>query len=257
MLPPVIRTTRILAYHGVDPLHVDGLTVSAADFRRQMEYLARAGRRLVSLREFCAAARAEGRWSPKLMALTFDDGYRDCWTHVRPVLKELGFTATVFVITDSLIDGAPRPLHCPAHKEFLTAKELISLRSAGWEIASHTCNHARLPTLSAGEQERQLAESKRVLESLLGESVGSFCYPAGKFTADTLSRVRAAGYELAPITPWARGLVRRENWLTLERVGLYRGDGTTNFRLKVSPLFHWLRRARFALTAPAPLHDPA
>ena len=42
----------------------------------------------------------------KTVVITFDDGYRDFYTDALPILKQCGFTATIFLATDR-IHSAP------------------------------------------------------------------------------------------------------------------------------------------------------
>lgn len=83
------------------------------------------------------------------------------------------------------------------------------------EIGAHTVNHAWLASLSPAEQRAEIAESKRLLEGILGSKVTSFSYPYGSpdsFSAETERIVRDAGFLGAVTTglgtpPWgAAGL---------------------------------------------------
>nr|WP_301290520.1 polysaccharide deacetylase family protein [Kerstersia gyiorum] len=52
----------------------------------------------------------EGRPVPRRsVVLTFDDGYLDNWQYAHPVLKEYGFSAIMFVVTDWIGQGPARP----------------------------------------------------------------------------------------------------------------------------------------------------
>jgi peptidoglycan/xylan/chitin deacetylase (PgdA/CDA1 family) len=61
--------------------------------------------------------------------------------------------------------------------------ELIGLDPALITIGSHTLTHPILPTLTAGEIEFELRESRRCLEQKLGRAVEFFCYPNGSYDA--------------------------------------------------------------------------
>jgi peptidoglycan/xylan/chitin deacetylase (PgdA/CDA1 family) len=65
------------------------------------------------------------------------------------------------------------------------------------DIGSHTMTHPTLAVLSPAEQARELQQSKRVLEQVIGRRVRAFSYPHGAATPATGAFVRAAGYSLA------------------------------------------------------------
>src|SRR5262249_46657861 len=83
---------------------------------------------------------------------------------------------------------------------FLTWPQLTRLESMGIEIGSHTVDHVELPTLSQAQATKELVGSRRALERHLGHPVQWFAYPAGRFDATAVQRVRDAGYVLAVTT---------------------------------------------------------
>lgn len=94
----------ILMYHRVAQPLADpwGLAVSPANFAAQMRALKRL-RQPVSLDEM-AQRLANGTLDRRMVAVTFDDAYRDVLSNAKPVLEDLGIPATVFVVTDKLGD---------------------------------------------------------------------------------------------------------------------------------------------------------
>src|ERR1700682_6216225 len=70
----------------------------------------------------------------------------------------------------------------------------------GIEIASHTVNPADLARSSNGTAVRELVDSKRWLEHLLGHPVVDFAYPYGKFNGQVVADVIQAGYDTAVTT---------------------------------------------------------
>ena len=94
----VLRTLQILMYHGVSDEESPYLPSTATQvFRSHMEYLARYCH-VLDLQE--AIERMEGHELPeRAVVVTLDDGYRDNYLHVFPVLKQLGISATIFLAT--------------------------------------------------------------------------------------------------------------------------------------------------------------
>ena len=135
----------VLAYHAVSSSWSSPLAISVAHLRCQLAYLRRNG--YVGLK-FAEAERRRGDGSlpERTVVVTFDDGYASN-RRALPLLEEVGFPATVFVVTDFVDSGAPlcwfgidHELASESVDELrpLTWEELRTLQDAGWEIGSHT-----------------------------------------------------------------------------------------------------------------------
>ena len=83
----------------------------------------------------------------------------------------------------------------------MSTDEVVELAHDGLiEVGAHTVTHTMLSTEDEQTQCREVTESKRYLESLLGHQVLSFSYPYGtktSYTTDTLQCVKSAGLELS------------------------------------------------------------
>ena len=108
---PLGRTTpcgrfQILTYHHVgDGTDSYVAATPVAVFERHMRYLS-ANFRVLSLSALIAAAQAD-RVPTRAIAITFDDGYADTFTHAYPVIRRYGVPATVFLATGLINeDGA-------------------------------------------------------------------------------------------------------------------------------------------------------
>ena len=85
---------------------------------------------------------------------------------------------------------------------FMGWEELRSLAQSGHEIGSHSMSHSILPLCSTEEIEREVRDSREILESRLDHPVETFCYPNGDHDARCLAAVRDAGYRQAVTTSW-------------------------------------------------------
>jgi peptidoglycan/xylan/chitin deacetylase (PgdA/CDA1 family) len=89
-------------------------------------------------------------------------------------------------------------------QRMLTAEELVALDSSRVvSIGAHTRRHPWLASLSATEQEEEIAGSQLDLETLLGRRVDEFAYPFGAraaFDGRSVRAVRRAGFALACTT---------------------------------------------------------
>jgi peptidoglycan/xylan/chitin deacetylase (PgdA/CDA1 family) len=88
----------------------------------------------------------------------------------------------------------------------MSPDQVRALRAAGMQIGAHTVNHPILARLDLDTAGREIAESRRYLEDLLGERVGLFAYPNGKPGSDYLPEqarlVESLGFEAAVTTAW-------------------------------------------------------
>lgn len=233
----------VLSYHAVSERWPAALSVTPSRLEAQLRLLLARGYRG---RTFAEAVSGGGG---RVVAVTFDDGFRSVLEHALPVLTRLGLPGTVFVPTDFPgggpmawpgIDGWLKSEHA-SELQPLSWDELRRLRDAGWEIGSHSCSHPYLSRLGDGELERELRESRHRIEGELGSACRSLAYPYGDHDERVVRAVAAAGYEVACTVP--RRLTAPAP-LVWPRIGIYHGNGMPAFRAKVSPFGRRLRRSR-------------
>ncbi len=133
--------------------------------------------------------------SDHTVVLSVDDGYHSIYENVYPLLKRYRMTMTLALITGCITEG--RPSYSPSDR-FLNEREIREMMdSCDIEIASHTLTHAWLTRLDSASAWREIADSKRQLESLFGTEVVTFVYPYGDMNGRVRNLVRRAGYKLA------------------------------------------------------------
>ena len=173
----------VLTYHQVKDPADDCSTVSPAAFSEQMRHL-KAHYDVVSLSEGVAAVTARGS-ARRLVAITFDDGYRDNATVAAPILRSLGLPACFFVSTDMIGSAVPFP-HDVAQRrppqEHMSWDDVRELAANGFEIGSHTCSHADMGAVALAEGRNELRGSRERIEHELGRPVSLFAFPYGHRT---------------------------------------------------------------------------
>jgi peptidoglycan/xylan/chitin deacetylase (PgdA/CDA1 family) len=202
----------ILMYHsisndpepGVSPYYK--VNTSPAVFRQHIQFLADQGYTTITMAQLVEILRTPhsvnsqslvlrsriaedgSTLNSQLVAITFDDGFRNFYTEAFPVLQQHGFTATVFLPTAFIGDTrrvfAPRSNqpstinHQPStNLECLTWPEVRELRKAGIEFGSHTVTHPQLLELPWPQVEFEIHNSKLEIEMQLSEPITAFCYP--------------------------------------------------------------------------------
>jgi peptidoglycan/xylan/chitin deacetylase (PgdA/CDA1 family) len=223
----------VLMYHSVTPDRGDGSpwAVHVERFDQQMAWLRRRGFRGASMRELLGSW--PGAPGPRLVGLTFDDGYADFAEWALPVLRRHGFSATAFVVAGQL--GGENIWAGEARKALLTADQVRMVAEAGFEVGSHGWRHTSLPSASDADLAEEVECSRGVLQEASGQEVTGFCYPFGHHDARVLSSARAAGYDYVCAVGYSQFTGR----FALPRI--YVGNGDSPARLWAKAMRYWLR----------------
>ncbi len=130
------------------------LTTPYRQFESMLKNFKRMGYRTVLLDEYKELILTGKILKEKAVALTFDDGYLDNWTHVAPLLEEYNACGTVFVSGDFINpDTTLRPQwqgndnNQPFCDGFLNMAEIQALdKSRVIDVQSHCMTHTWYPT---------------------------------------------------------------------------------------------------------------
>lgn len=197
----------ILLYHGVindSKWKQDDVNISLEDFRSNMFALKKEGYNTITTEDYLAFIQGKKKLPLKSFLLTFDDGRKDSYYNADPVLRTVGFTAVMNVISGrSLGEGNKKGTF---HLSRVELEKMIE--SGRWEMESHgkedhdyeiirsdgTEGHFLSNKLWLSEQNRletdqeyakrvkdDLFGSKNDLEKKLGIKVLAFAYPFGDY----------------------------------------------------------------------------
>ncbi|MCZ6728037.1 MAG: polysaccharide deacetylase family protein [Acidobacteria bacterium] len=173
------RAVPILTYHSLDASR-SVISVDPRVFASHMRRLARRGFTGIPLSRLLAAWREDAELPARPVVITFDDGFENFFDCAAPLLTELGFGATVFAVAGYL--GRKNDWRQAAEVTRLPLMGMDRLRELarrGFEIGAHSVSHPRLTKLSAEALEREVGDSRRILEDGLGLAVPCFAYPYG------------------------------------------------------------------------------
>jgi peptidoglycan/xylan/chitin deacetylase (PgdA/CDA1 family)/folate-dependent phosphoribosylglycinamide formyltransferase PurN len=188
----------VLLYHRVNDDMRDSLTVGLEKFDAQMALLARLCK-LVDIRDV-VTGRVERDTHRPVIAVTFDDGYRDNYDNAVPILLRHRVPAAFFVSTGKIdVDGPfDHDLRRIGHGlPTMTWAQLREMRDAGFTIGSHSVTHLDCGRADLEQVRTELRESKEVLAAKLGIDEPIFAYPYGgrqNMTPPALELVRGEGY---------------------------------------------------------------
>lgn len=243
---PRLADTLILCYHALSDRWPAPLSVTPERFEKQVATLARRGYRGVTFHEAATKQSSERR-----VAVTFDDSYQSVLKLARPILDRYEMPATVFVPT--AFADRDEPMAWPGVDHWLQTEhrdellpmswhELGELATDGWEVGSHTCSHPRLTQVDDSTLADELERSRADCEAALGLPCRSLAYPYGDHDQRVVVATRAAGYEAAGTLP--SRIPPDHTSHAVPRIGIYHGDESWRFALKVSPMIRGLRSTR-------------
>lgn len=170
--------------------------------------------------------------SNKMVWLTFDDGSLTLYRDVFPLLKKYNMHATGAIIT-GFVDNHQSGI--------LTWEQIKEMKASGLvDFISHTVSHLDLGTLSTADATYQLQQSKKELDSELGQDTNIICYPAGGYNQETIQIAKNLGYSYGIIDPGRNGAVAKEatasdGLMTLPRFRMASTTGPSLMMSYVSP----------------------
>lgn len=115
--------------------------------------------------------------------ITFDDGNSSDFEIALPALLQRGLRAIFFVCSGRI--GQPG---------FLSIDQLRELQSNGMTIGSHGVSHRPWRDLGGSELQSEVAESRKILSEICGETVDLAACPFGSYDRRVLRALKNAGY---------------------------------------------------------------
>lgn len=182
----------ILYYHSISSGEsTDGVPLEV--FQEQINALVRCGYRVIRLEDLIEMLRTGKPIGRKTTVITFDDGYKDVFNNVFPLMNAHGFPFAVFVVTDLIgkqkwhTTGTWRWQDEPDGKgsrlyQFLSVSQIRQMCQSGVGVYSHTKSHRDLTSLSDDELIAELRDSAEEVRAITGKEARIFCYPKGKWS---------------------------------------------------------------------------
>jgi peptidoglycan/xylan/chitin deacetylase (PgdA/CDA1 family)/glycosyltransferase involved in cell wall biosynthesis len=179
----------------------------------------------------------------KYVILTFDDGYRDNYTLLMPLLEKYGFKAVIYMVThkaenswDLKDEGRTFPL--------LSKEQVLDMSRRGIEFGAHTMNHVDLTKVGVEEAWKEITGSKKYLEELLGKPVNTFAYPYGNINDSVKELVRKAGFTYG-IGTVNGPLAMHQDVMNIRRIVIHPDTNMLRFARKVKGNYTYRKNRGF------------
>jgi len=206
----------VLVYHKIDTRNEFSLSVIApSHFKKHIRHLIQLGYNT------CTVSGIRITESPKPLCLFFDDAYQDIYDYGFPFLDSVGFKANLSVISRFVGAYNTWDVRVGPRYRHMASTHIRLLHENGWEICSHSCSHRDLTSLAHAPLVKEVFDSKKALEDIIGAPVKHFVYPFGRKNQRVIEAVKEAGYQSAS------GFIRNKKhdfYFDMPRFGVYNID---------------------------------
>ena len=175
----------VLNYHSVLPEDCE-------QFEKQIAYITK------NFNSVTTATILSDNGGSKMIAVTFDDAFKNFMDNAEGIMSRYNARATIFVPTDYIgkFPAWYMSGDCTDHNEVIMDEEQLRiLDQKGVELLSHTATHPFLTEIDDKQLEYEIYKSKSTLETILGHSVDAISYPHGDHDKKVCEMVRSAGYK--------------------------------------------------------------
>ncbi len=219
-----------MSYHKIDNRREWGLnTVKPDELKKQIHFLKNEGYVAINFLDI-----QKGYIPEKPIIITFDDGYSSVFNNAFPILRDVGFTAVVFIITGFIGEWNTWDVNLGGIRfRHLNENQIKALSKAGWEIGAHGKTHLSFTRLSHQEIKHELEDSKNKLQQLTGQPIISLAYPFGIHSQKAEKIAYKIGFRFACVNLWGTNSYQ-ENPMCLKRIPVYRTDSLKAFQHKLS-----------------------
>lgn len=192
--PKGYQTVPVLVYPAVGAASDSSKRISPADFEAQMSWLKNSGFTAISPAQLVTFMTFSGQLPRHSVLITADTESCSFLELAVPILKKIGFTATLFVVTDRV--GGP---------ETMTWEQLKQLQALGFTIGCRVRN-GRLPTLHTSGYpaeadfkalEAELHQAKKTIEHHLDIPYTALAYPSGRHSDLVAAMAAKLGFSSA------------------------------------------------------------
>lgn len=232
----------VLMYHRVTEREVTGskynVYITKANLEKHLQFLRVRGFQTITFEDLC------GRRLPeKPVILTFDDGYRDNYEYLLPLLQKYGMKAVVYILgnrkhRNNYWDTPKGEVEAPLMND---VQVQVMARSGHVEFGSHAMDHVRLTDLSPAKARQQIVQSRKVLGELVGKPILSLAYPYGVHNEEVKKMTREAGYDFG-ISVGGRFTRFGEDLFEIRRVHMFPRSSVLDLWKKTTGFYHRYRK---------------
>ena len=161
----------VLCYHRISDGSKSEYRVSPTTFSAHMKMLADSGYHSISPDQLFDYLVYNKTLPEKPVIIAFDDSRAEHYEVAAPVMEKVGFRGVFFIMTITY-----------NKKNYMTTDQVNQLAKAGHTIGLHSWDHTMVTKYKeAADWQKQVADPKKKLESIVGKPVEYWAYPNGVY----------------------------------------------------------------------------
>lgn len=193
--------------------------VTAKQFEKQLQVLKFLGYETITFKDLEKIG-LENRFKKKYIIITVDDGYKNNYDIMFPILKKYNMKAVIFLVSD--LDYNKWDVEKYGEDKLLLMseneiKEMI--KSELIEFGGHTSTHCDFHKVDRKIAEEEIYKNKKKLEEKYNITLTTFAYPYGHLNEQVKNIVKKAGYNFAVSTDTGTGFIP-DDLFEIRRTGI-------------------------------------
>lgn len=187
---PFLKGLPVLVYHKISSTKKpDFLTVSTSRMREHLEYITKKGYNTIFISDMIDNIEKGTPLPPKPLMITLDDGFRDNYTDLYPLLKEFNCKANIFIVAGFV--QTPDNLGPRAEGEFMLVEEAKTICNDNVQYGLHTMYHQSYHKMTLEEIDEDMRISKQRLDDLGIPYQPCFAYSFAAYMKDNPVKQKA------------------------------------------------------------------
>lgn len=179
-------TVPVLLYHRVQPISLAktvgqaSISVDSGIFDQQMQYLSEHGYTAITALDLVNALKNKTAVPAKSVVITFDDGYKNHFEYVLPVLQKYHLIGN-FMISAGLLGNS----------EYMSWSDVETMARSGLAyFTDHTWSHYSINHGTTDKIQYEIMVAKQQLEQHTGQKMDVFTYPYGSFNDNAIALLK-------------------------------------------------------------------
>ena len=237
------KISAILVYHGISKnSHKNCVPMNI--FKEHMIYL-KNNFKIISLSKLLDILELKEIQNDNLVAITFDDAYKNFFRNAYPILLKYNIPATVYIpanLVGQYNNWDFDNKEDYSYLQIMSYEEIKEMDSDLIELGSHTANHKRLSATTDAELITEINDSKNSLENALHRKFDLFAYPYGglsDYDERAIKIIRSSNYRAAVTTHFGR-FNDNTDMYNLKRISIYDDDLVFDLKSKLLGYYDWL-----------------